>query len=106
MNTNFSPELMALIVEDTKVNARDTMRTFTDGTVYDGFTERELHCAFDMVKYKENWKMPIDAEIAREDVGVVDAALRWFVGGCAVITQRPGNKLHIHCPGYYETIGA
>jgi hypothetical protein len=74
-----------------------------------GYSEEQLHAAFDLVKDKENWKMPIDGAVIPEDQeDVVTAALIFFAGSPAQfepIRERPGF-LRVYAAGYYACIGA
>ena len=75
--------------------------------VFLGYNRKQLHEAFDAVKDKKAWKMPIDAIIPSDKVDVTEAAIGFFAGGGAeVIKTFKNGTVRIIAPGYYELIGA
>ena len=74
--------------------------------VFLGYNRKQLHEAFDAVKDKKAWKMPIDAVIPKDKVEVTSAAIGFFAGGGAESFTLKNGKVRIIAPGYYELIGA
>lgn len=74
--------------------------------VFLGYNRKQLHEAFDAVKDKKNWKMPISAVIdaGKEDVTV--CAISFFAGGNVDAFPLKNGKVRIISPGYYNNIGA
>jgi hypothetical protein len=74
----------------------------------------ELHDAFERVKPRPNWKMPISAEFttstdAKEsarEVAMIEEAVVFFCG-CRAEVQHVGNfRFRCFAVGYYEAVGA
>jgi hypothetical protein len=76
--------------------------------VYRGYTDAQLHAAFDQVKDKDNWKDRISAIIDAKDQDVVDAAICYFTGGGADFwwPSKVKDRVRVRAPGYYAMIGA
>ncbi len=74
--------------------------------VFRGYARKQLHAAFDAVKDKKNWKMPIVATITEDKVDVTDAAISFFAGGGVETATLKNGKIRIVAPGYYALIGA
>lgn len=72
-------------------------------------TQAELEAAFDEVKNKKNWKMPISKLIFRPSVAkaalIVDAVIH-FTGGMCEIIPAAGGRVRVQGPGYYNSVGA
>jgi hypothetical protein len=74
--------------------------------VFLGYNRKQLHEAFDAVKDKKAWKMPIDAIIPNDKIDVTAAAIGFFAGGEAEVFKLKNGKVRIIAPGYYNLIGA
>jgi hypothetical protein len=78
-------------------------------TVHEGFTIRELHAAFDLVKDADNWKNRIN-ETARleteREIKAVEVAVTFFTGSVATVTPLGADTFRIRAAGYYATVGA
>ena len=73
--------------------------------VYAGYTWAQLHDALLLVRNPENWKMSIDAVVPKDaDVALIDAAIGFFTGGGAEVTEVE-DGLRIQSEGYYVNIG-
>lgn len=76
-----------------------------------GYSEDELHRAFDAVANKENWKLPIAAVIDRDMLEVTCFAIMFFTGSIAttIPMQMLGGeagKFSVTADGYYAAVGA
>jgi len=95
------------LAEHTQV-APPTAKDFT------GYTDEELHAAFDKVKNKRNWKERVDAVIDEKDLDVTTEAIIYFTGSMPDIvdswewprSRRAKGKVRIVASGYYEAVGA
>lgn len=74
--------------------------------VHNGFTILELDMAFELVKEPGNWKYPIAALVPAKFADACSAAIDFYAGGGAVVTQEMSGQVRITAPGYYELIGA
>lgn len=72
------------------------------------YTDAELRAAFDKVKNRNNWKMPIRRTIDEADLDVTGEAIIYFAG-CMMDAEphptRPG-KWRIYAIGYYAAVGS
>ena len=74
--------------------------------VYDGYTQRQLHDAFDLVKNKSNWKLHINALVPNDvDRRLIEAACIYFAGSPPTF-MREGKRLRVTAAGYYACIGS
>lgn len=75
-----------------------------DGSV---MTDDRLEEVFCLVKPHGNWKMPIDATIAKglATEAEITTAVLWYAGGAPVV-ENLGSKWHVTGVGYYEWVGA
>ena len=49
--------------------------------VYDGFTEKELDQAFDLIKFPSgDWRDPIQARVLKKDLRVLEASIIYYCG--------------------------
>lgn len=74
-----------------------------------GYTQTQLHDAFNLVQNVEDWKMPIDAIVPREQVDkdLVSFAVMYFTGAYPIIEEAAIPSFYrIRADGYYMTIGA
>lgn len=74
--------------------------------VHNGFTILELDMAFELVKEPGNWKYPIAALVPAKFADACVAAIDFYAGGGAVVSQQMNGQVRITAPGYYEMIGA
>ena len=77
------------------------------------YLQEELHSAFDRVKNKEHWKLPIQCSIDykdQEDINLITEAVVHFTGSVPqfdVYQLKSGKKrVRIFAVGYYYAIGA
>jgi hypothetical protein len=76
-----------------------------------GYTTDQLSEAFDRVKPRGNWKLPVDArlpaDLTDEDRRCIDTAITFYTGGIAT-WQRDGDQGDwiVTAPGYYACIGS
>jgi hypothetical protein len=73
------------------------------------YTEAELHAAFDLVKNRNNWKMPVRGRlIPTEMTAIVAEALIYFCGSPCEIVEDPSRPGHsrVYAAGYYACVGA
>jgi hypothetical protein len=79
-------------------------------TPYGGFTREELEAAFALVRHPENWKLPIDATLQEDPsllrIDAIRAAVPFFTGSVASVTQAKGGKVRVRARGYYAAVGA
>ena len=73
-----------------------------------GFSESELRAAFRLVAPADDWKRPIQARIAGEDIRVVLAAITFFTGGEGFPAFAPdpaggARTWVVTAPGYYAS---
>lgn len=72
------------------------------------FSEPEMRKAFEAVQ-AENWKDPVDAVVAFDDVSVTVAAIQFFAGSEAYLKPlgpSHDHAFHVKAPGYYARVGA
>jgi hypothetical protein len=77
-------------------------RTTRSGKV---LTDAEMKAAFDLVKDREHWKNPIDANIEKNDQEAVEVAISWYVYGGAEFETLPSGKVRVTAPGYWAFEG-
>jgi hypothetical protein len=67
-----------------------------------------LSAAFDLVKDKSNWKMPINAKVpATENIDLIESAIVHFTSSIPSISIVSGGKFfRIKAAGYYKTVGS
>jgi hypothetical protein len=99
------PEVEGGIAEDTESYEPewdDTKPTFN------GHTEKALHEAFDKVKNRSNWKMPISRRVKRdENLFLIADAVIFFTGSVPEwIEEGRADKIRIVASGYYAAVGA
>jgi hypothetical protein len=96
------------------VNGRGFCESCSNVRVHKGYTREELSEAFDRVKDRENWKMPIDKSLAGElgaaDRSAIEAAVV-FYAGCVPTFKVEGGLCgamftRVTAPGYYVAVGA
>jgi hypothetical protein len=82
--------------------------------VHAGYTRAQLSEAFDRVKDRENWKMPIDKSVAgtlsAADQSMIAAAVV-FYAGCVPSFRVEGGLCgayftRVTAAGYYAAVGA
>jgi hypothetical protein len=71
-------------------------------------TQEQLSAAFDLVKDKSNWKMPINAKVpATENIDLIESAIVHFTSSIPSISIVSGGKFfRIKAAGYYKTVGS
>jgi len=82
--------------------------------VYRGYTQKELHEAFNLVVNKSNWKNPTCTKISKKNLDkyqrVIEAAVIFFTGSSAEFTydiDSIGRKTYwCEFDGYYICIGS
>ena len=82
--------------------------------VYRGYTQKELHEAFNLVVNKSNWKDPTCTKISKENLvkyrEVIEAAVIFYTGSCAEFVYSKdslGRKTYwCEFDGYYMCIGS
>ncbi len=95
----------------TKMAEMDTMVVAKNGSME--WTRQELDALFSLVASKENWKLPINANVVlgsdREVLGMTEAVI-FFTGSVPHIDaiRANGRKVvyKVTAAGYYATIGA
>ena len=71
------------------------------------FTDEELHDAFDLVKNRNNWKMPIRGRVIPEDkVDAVVEAISYFCGSPSEVYPHKPGFVKVYAAGYYACIGS
>jgi hypothetical protein len=67
-----------------------------------GFQLEQLAKAFDRVRHPQDWKAPIQAEIAVADRQVVEEAIIWFTATVPLFAPVPGrsDRLMLTAAGY------
>ena len=81
--------------------------------VYRGYTQKELHIAFNLVANKSDWKDPTSTKISATNLAkyreVIEAAVIYFTGSCAEFVCRKdhmgGVSMWCTFDGYYRCIG-
>jgi len=82
--------------------------TNPDEQAFGGFTQLQLHDAFDLVCDPDGWKMPIKNKVIDgKDLAMVEAAVKFFTGGglSKTTTTRDG-RVKISAKGYYHHTGS
>lgn len=69
------------------------------------YSHAELKAAFDAVCDEHDWKMPIDAAIHPDMVGVTHEAVIFFAG-CAPKFTVVGRRVNVKAVGYYNAVCA
>jgi hypothetical protein len=85
----------------------------TEPKVYHGMTQTELSEAFELVKNKANWKLPIDAVLHKTGDQAVDierlvhviAGVIFFTASTPSVTDLGIEGWKIKADGYYNTMG-
>jgi len=65
-----------------------------------GYTEEELKEAFEAVQDKDDWKAPIRALVAREDLPVTIKAIEHYTATSVYFDGDYGNFVGIYSVGY------
>ena len=86
----------------------EMIRKMDEEIVIEGYSRGELSKAFDNIKNKENWKMPINAVIHREDYRICSLAVEFFCGSFLSRQSICGcpDEILVHSEGYYSAVGA
>ena len=108
-----------MISLNTKVEEKATQEEELAGLddtkkVYRGYTQKELHIAFNLVANKSNWKDPTSTKISAKNLAkyreVIEAAVPYFTGSCAEFVYSKdslGRTTHwCEFDGYYMCIGS
>lgn len=75
--------------------------------VYDGYTREELSAAFDLVKNRAGWKLPVNVLLPPDaDRKLITAAVIFFAGCVPEFITEPGGDLTVTAVGYYAAVGA
>ena len=70
-------------------------------TTYKGYTQAELKSAFDKIADPSDWKNPISAEMAGEEVTMAMAAIEFFTATTAeVAIDTTATRYTLTSPGY------
>lgn len=71
------------------------------------YTQEQLHEAFDLVKDRDNWKMPVDTVIPYgSDTDVITSAVIHFTGSVPSFITLNDGSLRVYAAGYYACIGS
>ena len=91
-----------------------TISPFINAETGTPFSKAQLNEAFNLVADKENWKNPIDAYIAPDNLvtgltmdvlkKMVEEAVRFFCG-CTPEFVYDGGTYHVTAAGYFAIIG-
>lgn len=83
---------------------------FDPASLLGGYTQLELEAAFNLVCNKENWKLPIKAELpsilSAEKRKLIAFAIGFYTGSETSFGKTAGGKLLVSAPGYYVAVGA
>ncbi len=73
--------------------------------VFHGFTLTELDDAFDRIKNQLDWKLPIEVEIEKNEVNLMEAAVAFHVGHWPIVDLKPdGSKPVLSSAGYHMLV--
>jgi len=82
-------------------------------TNYREYSDEELHSAFDRVKNKEHWKLPIRCTIDykdEDDIRLITESVIHFTGSVPhidIYQLKSGKKrVKVNAVGYYYAVGA
>ena len=98
-----------------KARQEDELKGLDDvEKVYRGYTQKELHIAFNLVANKSNWKDPTSIKISEKNLAkyreVIEAAVIFYTGSCAefVSSKDSLGRTTYWCEfdGYYMCIGS
>tara|TARA_Y100001937_G_C6943326_1_gene251372 strand:+ start:160 stop:486 length:327 start_codon:yes stop_codon:yes gene_type:complete len=98
-----------------KARQEDELKGLDDvEKVYRGYTQKELHIAFNLVANKSNWKDPTSTKISEKNLAkyreVIEAAVIFYTGSCAefVSSKDSLGRTTYWCEfdGYYMCIGS
>ena len=85
------------------------MEEMKDHVVMPGRTRGQLQEAFDLVKTKGDWKMPIEAKLPADTddakLTLIEDAVIFFTGGTIEI-ERDETGVTVFSEGYYVNIGS
>lgn len=85
-----------------KRKSRNTKRT-------PQFSQKQLSDAFDLVKDKSNWKMPINKVIEADDKTqrrIVEAVQHFCGSMCEIYPTKKSGHVRVVAAGYYACVGA
>jgi hypothetical protein len=74
-----------------------------------GYTKTQLEVAFNEIKPKPNWKLPINAVIPKpneEHAKLLDAASVYYTSSSITIVPMGKDRVRVRAAGYYNTVGA
>ena len=98
-----------------KARQEDELKGLDDvEKVYRGYTQKELHIAFNLVVNKSNWKDPTCTKISKENLDKYEQVIRdavwYYTGSSAEFTydiDSIGRKTYwCEFDGYYMCIGS
>ena len=73
--------------------------------VFHGFTLTEIDNAFDKIKNEIDWKLPIEVEVEKDEVNLIEAAIAFHVGYWPIVNIPPdGSKPTISSAGYHMLV--
>jgi hypothetical protein len=68
---------------------------------YNGFTDEQLHTAFETVQAKTHWKDPIRSKCKVEDIKLITSAIIYFTGTVPSFGQPDKNGMvKVRADGY------
>lgn len=66
-----------------------------DHVLLDGFTRLELHCAFNLIKNKKNYRLPFKAKINQADFNLCNAATQYFLNTSLIVCSEDGDSIEV-----------
>ena len=85
----------------------DEKRKIPGMEYWDRYKDEDLHTAFELVKDKADWKMPIDATVpADTDMVLLTDAIIYYTGSVAEYEILGDGRIHVMADGYYNAIGS
>ena len=82
-----------------KTSAEQLLKSFTKEDVvkimFNGFSRLELHAAFNHIKNKKHFVLPIESIILKEDYDLCNAASIFFINKELVVVQKNEKYLKV-----------
>lgn len=66
-----------------------------DHVLFDGFTRLELHCAFNLIKNKKNYRLPFKTKIKQADFNLCNAATQYFLNTPLIVSNEYGDFMEV-----------
>jgi hypothetical protein len=92
--------MMGAVNDTTSTRKGDDMTTETSNWVAVQFTQDQLESAFAKVRNPRDWRAPISAIVAAEDLTVCFLAIEYFTATRATVEHLYADKYRLTADGY------